>query len=184
MENSPYFIRHWGVPGRSGKKGAGLWYKNGELTKEGYEHYYGNQRKDSRLSNLSKVLRTKKYAAGSNKGESSTWKSKDAEKLSDAELNRRNSRLQREQQYKQMTKSNSRKAAEWIGKTAGAILVTTAIGVLKGKATQKYKTTYEKYLPKATELLDKLKKKSAPFAAAGMMKASMVKDTIKNLTKR
>ena len=41
LQNSPYFICHYGVPGRSGKAGAGLWYKNGVLTEEGYRHYYG-----------------------------------------------------------------------------------------------------------------------------------------------
>lgn len=40
FKNSPYFLCHYGVKGRSGKAGAGLWYKNGQLTEEGYRHYY------------------------------------------------------------------------------------------------------------------------------------------------
>ena len=43
LQNSPYFLCHYGVPGRSGKAGAGLWYKNGVLTEEGYRHYYGER---------------------------------------------------------------------------------------------------------------------------------------------
>lgn len=39
--HSGYLI-HYGVKGRSGKKGAGLYYRNGELTEEGRRHYYGD----------------------------------------------------------------------------------------------------------------------------------------------
>lgn len=133
MQNSPYFLCHYGVKGRSGKAGAGFWYKNGELTPEGYRHYYGNGAAKGKIQKREKP-------------ESSTWKSKDAPYLSDAELNRRNSRLQREQQYKQMTKSRKKKAAEWIGKTAGAVFVATAIGVLKGKMNQAYKAKVDSFL--------------------------------------
>lgn len=159
FQNSPYFICHYGVKGRSGKEGAGLWYKNGELTEAGRKHYLEQLRKSNPMSerhsnspaseNIGKLLKRNTSGVRFNKnlkGESSTWKSKDAEKLSDAELNRRNSRLQREQQYKNMTKSNARKAAEWVGKTAGAVLVTTAIGVLKGKMNQMYKTKIDSFL--------------------------------------
>lgn len=38
---SDYLI-HYGVKGRSGKKGAGLYYRDGELTEEGKRHYYGD----------------------------------------------------------------------------------------------------------------------------------------------
>lgn len=196
MQNSPYFLCHYGVPGRSGKKGAGYWYRNGELTRAGYEHYYGvnaSARKRekpgiklrqksqnepvSTISKINKILSTPKYANGRvERPESSTWKSKDASKLSDAELNRRNSRLQREQQYRNMTKSNKRKAAEWIGKTAGTILVATAIGVLKGKATQAYREKWDKYAPKAIAFI---KRKGASIAAASVMKNS-----IKNFARR
>lgn len=163
LRNSPYFgyLCHYGVKGRSGKKDAGFWYKNGQLTKEGYEHYYG-------IKGLNRQ----------NKPESSTWKSKDAGNLSDAELNRRNSRLQREQQYRQMTKSNKRKAAEWIGKTASAILVATAISTLKGRAQTKYRDLAQKYLPKAAALIKQnkatsfIKRKGASAIAAVMISRS------------
>lgn len=79
------------------------------------------------------------------KPESKTWKSKDASRLSDAELNRRNSRLQREQQYRQMTESKAHKAGKWIARTAGAILVASAIEVVKNKMKDKYGKTFDKY---------------------------------------
>ena len=59
------------------------------------------------------------------KPESSTWKSKDAGNLSDDELNRRNSRLQREQQYREMTRSKGQKFLKGLGKAATAVLLTT-----------------------------------------------------------
>jgi len=40
MYNKSSYLIHYGVPGRSGKVGAGRWYKNGQLTEEGYRHYY------------------------------------------------------------------------------------------------------------------------------------------------
>lgn len=153
MQNSPYFLAHEGVKGRSGKPGAGLWYRHGKLTPEGYRHYYGNR-----------VQR----GPAKDKPESATWKSKDARYLSDAELNRRNSRLQREQQYKQMTKSTKRKAAEWIGKTASAVFIASAIGVLKGRANQKYRDLANEYLPKAASFI---KQKGAYLVAAAINKS-------------
>lgn len=103
------------------------------------------QNKDGSLTEEGK----KRY--NPDKPESSTWKSSEAKYLTDAELNRRNSRLQREQQYKNMTKSNGRKAAEWIGKTAAGILVVSAIGVLKGRMAGHYKDFLDEYGGKALE---------------------------------
>ena len=40
MYSKSSYLIHIGMPGRSGKKGGGLWYKNGELTDPGYRHYY------------------------------------------------------------------------------------------------------------------------------------------------
>ena len=74
------------------------------------------------------------------KPESSTWKAKDAGSLSDEELRRRLTRLQQEKQYKEMTTSRAAKARKWVAKTAGKILVTTAIGVLASAARTKYTT--------------------------------------------
>lgn len=87
--------------------------------------------------------------------ESSTWKSKDASNLSDEELNRRNSRLQRENQYKQLTQSKASKALKWLGRTASTILVVSAIGAAKGKMAGTYKTGIDTVSAKASSLIDK-----------------------------
>lgn len=116
--------------------------EDGSLTPEGRIRYHRTDEK------IKKQIREK--------GESSTWKSKDARHLDDNELNRRNSRLQREQQYRNMTKSRGRKAAEWIGKTAGAILVASLVGVAKGKMSGVYRGTMDKYGAKAGEAIKKM----------------------------
>lgn len=94
--------------------------------------------------------------------ESSTWKSKDAGYLSDEELNRRNSRLQRENQYRQLTEPKRAKALKWIKTTASTILVASAIGALKGRMSGSYANFLKKVGPqvvaKATGLIDKYKK--------------------------
>ena len=72
------------------------------------------------------------------KPESKTWKAKDASTLSDDELRRRLTRLQQEKQYKEMTASRATRARKWIAKTAGRVLVATAIGVLAKAATENY----------------------------------------------
>ena len=145
MENRSTYLIHYGIKGQ--KKGQRRFQnEDGTLTAEGKERYgigndkraYGSVRKVG--NNTDKLLK------GQKKGESSTWKSKDASTLSDAELNRRNSRLQREQQYKNLTKSNKKKAAEWLGKTASAVLVATAIGVIKGKMTQHYRDKADDFI--------------------------------------
>ena len=40
---TPYsgYLIHYGVKGRSGKKGAGLYYRYGALSVDGKRHYYG-----------------------------------------------------------------------------------------------------------------------------------------------
>ncbi|MBO7450979.1 MAG: hypothetical protein J6U54_11500 [Clostridiales bacterium] len=71
------------------------------------------------------------YDSGSN-----SWKMKDARHLTDEELNRRNSRLQREKQYKDLTEPPIRKETRQALKK---IFVTTAIGVAAGTVAIKYK---------------------------------------------
>lgn len=70
--------------------------------------------------------------------ESSTWKSSDAKYLSDEELNRRNSRLQREQQYQNLTEPRAAKVRKWIASTASTILVASLIGAAKGAMSKNY----------------------------------------------
>ena len=70
FSNSPYFLCHYGVKGRSGKAGAGLWYKNGQLTEEGYRHYYmekyGHEPSKQEVQNRS-GLDSKKTGSGNTK---------------------------------------------------------------------------------------------------------------------
>lgn len=98
------------------------------------------QNEDGSYTDLGRRLRN---AVARPKSESSTWKAKDAGSLSDDELRRRLTRLQQEKQYKEMTASRAAKARKWISKTAGKILVTTAIGVAASVATYKYKSMAE-----------------------------------------
>lgn len=81
------------------------------------------------------------------KPESSKWKSKDAKYLSDEELNRRNNRLQREKQYRDLTEPAWKKNAK---KTAfGLIAAATTIPLtaVAGAAVQKlYKGEFNKFI--------------------------------------
>ena len=145
------YIVHSGIKGQ--KWGVRRFQnEDGSLTAEGKERYgQGEGHKKPKKE----------------KPESATWKSKDARYLSDAELNRRNSRLQREQQYRQMTQSRGQRARKWILATAGAILVKTAINALSEKTKNSYMDLIKKNGPK---IIGAVKKKAAPYAAAAMLR--------------
>ena len=110
------------------------------------------------------------------KPESSTWKAKDAPNLSDEELNRRNSRLQRERQYQELTKSRLQRAFDWLKKTAGTILVGTAIVAAKGRVGVAYKNGLEQMATKAGRdfIRKNAKTKIASVIAAGLLRKGMV----------
>ena len=87
--------------------------------------------------------------------ESKSWKSNEASYLTDEELRRRNSRLQQERQYSQLTESKGKKFArsagnlakstgKWIGSTTNKIFVASLIGVLGGVMASAYKDTIAK----------------------------------------
>ena len=67
---------------------------------------------------------------------SKNWKMKEARNLTDEELNRRNSRLQREKQYRDLTEPPIRKETK---QAAKKILVSTATGAASGAMAVKYK---------------------------------------------
>lgn len=136
-------IAHSGIKGQ--KWGIRRFqYENGSLTEEGKERYGRTPKKEKKP-----------------KPESATWKSKEASDLSDAELNRRISRLQREEQYKRMTQTKGQKAAKWIAATASTVLVASAIGMLKGKMSKVYKDAIDKYGPIAVNAIkNKIGKKA------------------------
>lgn len=105
------------------------------LTEEGKARY----NKDSREERKARKAE-RKAAREAAKPESSKWKSKEAAFLSDEELNRRNNRLQREQQYRSLTKSNGRKFLEGVGKAVNKILIGSLIGATAGFVGKNYKT--------------------------------------------
>ena len=87
---------------------------------------------------FSKQAESEKQSGRREKPESKTWKAKDAGNLSDEELRRRLTRLQQEKQYTEMTASKATKARKWIMKTAGKVLVATAIGALASSTRKGY----------------------------------------------
>ena len=54
-------------------------------------------------------------------------------------MNRRNSRLQREQQYRQLTESKGSKFLKSIGKNVNKILVASLVGAAAGMIGKHYK---------------------------------------------
>ena len=74
--------------------------------------------------------------------ESDTWKKEESKWLSDEELNRRNSRMQREQQYRQSL-DNRHPVKKELREAAKKILIGTAIGVAASLVTKQYKTAFE-----------------------------------------
>lgn len=71
------------------------------------------------------------YDSGSKK-----WKSSEARHLTDEELNRRNSRLQRERQYRDLTEPPIKKETKQMAKK---IFIGSATGVASGAMAVKYK---------------------------------------------
>lgn len=74
---------------------------------------------------------------GNKKPESKTWKAREARNLSDEELDRRNRRLQRENQYRQNI-DTGHPAKKEIKAAAKKILLASAIGVATSIVTKKY----------------------------------------------
>lgn len=111
-------LEHYGI---LGQKWGIRRYQNedGTLTEEGKRRYGSDKAYDS---------------------ESKNWKGKDAPYLTDEELNRRNLRLQREQQYRNLTESPVKK--EFIN-AAKKILVASAVGVTAAAMTKNYKVLIE-----------------------------------------
>ena len=104
--------------------------------------------------------------------ESETWKKQDAERLSDEELNRRNSRLQREQNYKNLMTSESERERnqlkkEIIKKVIIAGLITGAAAAMRGQ-----------YKKVGQFISGFAKKKVAPLKAASIIKSILKKTNV------
>lgn len=134
---------HYGI---SGQKWGLRRFQNEDrtLTEEGKARY-SKEGREERKAQKQKTREEKAAAKAQRKAEkeaakpeSARWKASEAGFLSDEELNRRNSRLQREQQYRNMTKSNGRKFLEGLGKATSKILVGSLVGAVSGFVGMNY----------------------------------------------
>ena len=142
------YIEHYGI---SGMHWGIRRFQNEDRTltpagKERYRKSDSEERKQAKKEEKAKIREEKKLlrearkeAREAAKPESSTWKPKEAKYLSDAELNRRNSRLQRERQYRDMTEGRGRKFLKGFGKAMSKILIGSLIGAAAGVMAKNYK---------------------------------------------
>ena len=138
------FLMHYGI---SGQKWGLRRYQNEDrtLTEEGKARYNKSSKDDVKEARAEKKAlkkaekEAKKAEKEAKKPESATWKAKDAKFLSDEELNRRNSRLQRERQYIDMTTPGWKKGAK---RTAGDLLKALTILPLAGIVTDEARKVY------------------------------------------
>jgi len=82
---------------------------------------------------------TPKHPGSQQKPESATWKARDARNLSNEELDRRNTRLQKENQYRSNVE-NAHPVKKEIKNAAKKILLYSAVGVMSGIMVQKYQS--------------------------------------------
>lgn len=115
----PPYLEHYGTKGQ--KWGIRRFQnEDGSYTAEGKERY--GRGGDGKVGGIFK-------SKGKNKRD---WKPEDAENLSDDELNKRNSRLQRENQYRDMTTPKWKKevkqtSKDWAKEAAKKIFIGTAV---------------------------------------------------------
>lgn len=140
-------LMHYGIKGQ--KWGVRRYQEeNGTYTAAGRERYgkgdAGGDEKDKKKGPTNKDGEAVKTDSGSSK-----WKASEASQLSDEELNRRNSRLQREQQYVNATTPQWKKDAKQIATDAlKKIFIGTAVGLAVAAVRNKYKDTVGPWLGK------------------------------------
>lgn len=131
----PPELMHYGIKGQ--KWGLRRFQEeNGSYTEAGKERY----RKSSGTTGGMKKRNTK----GSVKRSRRDWKPEDAENLSDEELNKRNSRMQREQQYRDATTPKWKKevkqtAKDWTKEAVKQIFIGTAVTLAVVAVSAQYK---------------------------------------------
>lgn len=146
LSRSSSNIEHSGIKGQ--KWGVRRFQnEDGTLTEAGKERYYKDtdkdNSKDSRKTGVNKNGEPV-ISSGSHK-----WKAKEAETLSDEELNRRNSRLQREKQYKELTTPQWKKDTKQIfTDSLKKILVFPIVGIIAAFARTKFKDKIDPFLEK------------------------------------
>ena len=139
------FLVHYGI---KGQRWGLRRFQNEDrsLTEEGKKRY-NKESREERKAQKKADKEAKRAAKEAAKPESATWKSKDARFLDDAELNRRNSRLQREKQYIDMTtpqwKKNVKRGA--IGVIAALTTIPLA-GIANDAIRKIYRGEFNKFV--------------------------------------
>ena len=120
--------------------------EDGTLTEAGKERYYKDSDKDRDKSKDGRKTGVNKDGEPVVTADSSSkWKANEAEQLSDAEIDRRNRRLQKERQYKDLTTPQWKKDIANVGKEAlKALLITSAVTPLAVVMSRKYKVVFAK----------------------------------------
>lgn len=133
------YLAHYGTKGQ--KWGVRRYqYENGALTEAGKERY-------------GKAGQKTQNASKSSEPESRNWKPSDASNLSDEELNRRNSRLQREQQYRQMTENpTKREIKSTLKDAAKKIFIGTAVSLAAVAMRNNYSKIFSLFLKTAGKM--------------------------------
>lgn len=151
----PPYLEHYGTKGQ--KWGIRRFQnEDGSYTAEGKERY--GRGGDGKAGGIFK-------SKGKNKRD---WKPKDAESLSDDELNKRNSRLQREEQYRNATTPKWKKevqqtSKDWVKEAAKKIFVAGAVA-LAATAMRKHYADAFNYIGKKANV------KVASMRAAHILK--------------
>lgn len=183
--NSDY-LYHYGIRGQKWGE-RNFQNEDGSLTAAGKIRYgVGQGLKKAKEVTNKKItnVKAKRQAKKDARPESTTWKSKEAKYLSEAELNRRNNRLQKEEQYKRMTESRWSKRKRGFKTTLSAIAVGSAVGVGKELAKANYKKLFNSIgktqIAKAGKNFIKEHSKTL---AKNIMKNPAVKSVAKKVTK-
>lgn len=84
-----------------------------------------------------------RYGRGKKTPESASWKPNDVGELSDAELRRRLTRLNQEQQYRSLTATRSDRVKKFLIESGKTILVASAVSMLASGAKARYKKVFD-----------------------------------------
>lgn len=137
VANDNDFLVHYGI---SGQKWGVRRFQNEDrtLTEEGKKRY-NKEKRDEKRAKKKAEKKARKEAREAAMPESIKWKAKEARYLDDAELNRRNNRLQREQQYRQLTASRKSRFMKAFGKNLNKILIASLVGASAAAMGKHYK---------------------------------------------